>query len=130
MDVRYSANQRDVKRYTTEELRDEFLIQDLYVPDEVRAVYSHVDRMVTLGCMPVAEQVSIDKGIDCWKNLARIIFWREGRSVSLTSAGQGRSRRMMRLFLWGTRTVCILPWERRRFCFPATTRLTRLSSIW
>ena len=29
MDIRYSANQRDVKRYTTEELRDEFLIQDL-----------------------------------------------------------------------------------------------------
>ena len=36
MDVRYSANQRDVKRYTTEELRDEFLIQDLYAPDEVQ----------------------------------------------------------------------------------------------
>ena len=35
MDIRYSANQRDVKRYTTEELRDEFLIQDLYHPDEV-----------------------------------------------------------------------------------------------
>ena len=53
MDIRYSANQRDVKRYTTEELRDEFLIQDLYHPDEVVSVYSHVDRMVTLGCMPV-----------------------------------------------------------------------------
>ena len=53
MDIRYSANQRDVKRYTTEELRDEFLIQNLYVADEVVAVYSHVDRMVTLGCMPV-----------------------------------------------------------------------------
>ena len=74
MDVRYSANQRDVKRYTTEELRNEFLIQDLYVPDEVRAVYSHVDRMVTLGCMPVAEQVSIDKGIDCWKNFGTDYF--------------------------------------------------------
>ncbi|MBP8869361.1 MAG: 5-dehydro-4-deoxy-D-glucuronate isomerase, partial [Enterocloster sp.] len=28
MDIRYSANQRDVKRYTTEELRNEFLITD------------------------------------------------------------------------------------------------------
>ena len=35
MDIRYSANQRDVKRYTTQELRDEFLIQNLYRPDEV-----------------------------------------------------------------------------------------------
>ena len=61
MDIRYSANQRDVKRYTTQELRDEFLIQNLYQPDTVQAVYSHVDRMVTLGIMPVNGTVSIDK---------------------------------------------------------------------
>ena len=53
MDIRYSANQRDVKRYTTEELRNEFLIQDLYRTDEVVSVYSHVDRMVRrLSCFP------------------------------------------------------------------------------
>lgn len=74
MDIRYSANQRDVKRYTTEELRNEFLIQDLYRPDEVVSVYSHVDRMVTLGCMPVKEHVSIEKGIDCWKNFGTHYF--------------------------------------------------------
>ena len=68
MDIRYSANQRDVKRYTTEELRNEFLIENLYKPDEVVAVYSHVDRMLTLGCMPVNETVSIDKGMDVWAN--------------------------------------------------------------
>lgn len=68
MDIRYSANQKDVKRYTTQELRDEFLITGLYQPDQVVCVYSHVDRMVTFGCMPVEEQVSLDKGIDCWHN--------------------------------------------------------------
>lgn len=52
MDIRYSANQKDFKRYTTDEMRSEFLIQNLYVPNEVVSVYSHVDRMVTLGCMP------------------------------------------------------------------------------
>ena len=64
MDIRYSCNQKDFKRYTTEEMRDEMLITGLYKADEVVAVYSHVDRMVTLGCMPVHETVSIDKGID------------------------------------------------------------------
>ena len=68
MDIRYSANQRDVKNYTQEELRREFLITGLYRPDEVVAVYSHVDRMVTFGCMPVNEVVPLDKGIDCWAN--------------------------------------------------------------
>lgn len=68
MDIRYSCNQRDFKRYTTEETRNEFLITGLYKADEVVAVYSHVDRMVTFGCMPVKENVSIDKGIDVWGN--------------------------------------------------------------
>ena len=86
MDVRYSANQRDVKRYTTEELRKEFLIQDLYAPNEVHAVYSHVDRMVTLGCMPTTEKVSIDKGIDCWKNFGTDYFL-ERREVGIFNIG-------------------------------------------
>ena len=42
MDIRYSANQNDFKHYTTEEIRKEFLIQDLYQADQVVAVYSHV----------------------------------------------------------------------------------------
>ncbi|MBQ2881608.1 MAG: 5-dehydro-4-deoxy-D-glucuronate isomerase [Clostridia bacterium] len=67
MDIRYSCNQRDFKRYTTEETRAEFLIEKLFKADEVTAVYSHVDRMVTIGIMPVAETVSLDKGIDVWK---------------------------------------------------------------
>ena len=66
MDIRYSCNQRDFKRYTTEEIRKEFLIEKLFETDQVTAVYSHVDRMVTLGVMPVKEKVSIDKGLDIW----------------------------------------------------------------
>ena len=62
MDIRYSCNQKDFKRYTTEEVRREFLIEKLFEADQVTAVYSHVDRMVTLGIMPVTEKVSIDKG--------------------------------------------------------------------
>ena len=53
MDIRYSCNQKDFKRYTTEEIRKEFLIEKLFTEDQVTAVYSHVDRMVTLGVMPV-----------------------------------------------------------------------------
>lgn len=67
MDIRYSVNQRDFKRYTTEETRNEFLIENLFVKNEVKAVYSHIDRMVVLGCMPYGEIIPIDKGIDIWK---------------------------------------------------------------
>lgn len=86
MDIRYSANQKDVRRYTTQELRDEFLIRDLYRPDQVAAVYSHVDRMVTLGCMPVHETVPIDKGIDVWANFGTHYFL-ERRELGLFNIG-------------------------------------------
>lgn len=86
MDIRYSCNQRDFKRYTTEEIRDEFLITDLYKADEVTAVYSHVDRMVTLGCMPVNETVSIDKGIDIWANFGTSYFL-ERREIGIFNIG-------------------------------------------
>ncbi len=89
MDIRYSANQRDVKRYTTQELRDEFLIQNLYCPDEVVAVYSHVDRMVTLGVMPVNEAVPLDKGLDIWQSFGTKSFFerREAGFFNLGGAG-------------------------------------------
>lgn len=86
MDIRYSCNQRDFKRYTTQEIRDEFLISNLYQPDEIVAVYSHVDRMVTLGCMPVQEKVSIDKGIDIMANFGTNFFL-ERREIGIFNIG-------------------------------------------
>ena len=86
MDIRYSSNPRDVKRYTTQELRDEFLIQNLYVPDTVQATYSHVDRMVVMGVMPVKETVPIDKGIDVWANFGTHYFL-ERREVGMFNIG-------------------------------------------
>lgn len=86
MDIRYSANQRDFKRYTTEEVRQEFLIENLFRADEVTAVYSHVDRMVTFGCMPVREEVALDKGIDVWHNFGTE-FILERREIGIFNVG-------------------------------------------
>jgi 4-deoxy-L-threo-5-hexosulose-uronate ketol-isomerase len=89
MDIRYSANQRDVRRYTTEELRKEFHITNLYQPDKVTSVYSHVDRMVMLGIMPVNETLPIDKGLDVWQNFGTHSFFerREAGFFNLGGAG-------------------------------------------
>lgn len=86
MDIRYSCNQRDFKRYTTEEIRREFLIENLFVPDQVVPVYSHVDRMVMLGVMPVDEKVPLDKGIDIWHNFGTRYFL-ERRELGLFNVG-------------------------------------------
>ncbi len=89
MDIRYSTNPRDVKRYTTEELRSEFLITGLYVPDQVCATYSHVDRMVVLGIMPVSEALPIDKGIDIWKNFGTRFFLERREAGFFNLGGSG-----------------------------------------
>ncbi|MET0016200.1 5-dehydro-4-deoxy-D-glucuronate isomerase [Oscillibacter sp.] len=89
MDIRYSANQRDVKRYTTEELRDEFLIENLYQPDQVCAVYSHVDRMVVLGILPVNKTVPIDQGIDVWANFGTHYFLERREAGVFNLGGPG-----------------------------------------
>ncbi len=86
MDIRYSVNQRDVKRYTTEELRNEFLITGLYEADKVKAVYSHVDRMVTFGCMPVNKEVSLDDGIEVYANFGTN-FILERREIGIFNIG-------------------------------------------
>ena len=120
MDIRYSANQKDVKRYTTEELRNEFLITDLYAPNEVHAVYSHVDRMVTMGCMPTTETVSIDKGIDCWKNFGTDYFL-ERREIGIFNiGGPGKIQADDETFAMGY----------KRYYFPVMIRRIRQNSIW
>lgn len=87
MDIRYSCNQKDFKRYTTEETRREFLIETLFIPGDMTCVYSHVDRMVTMGCMPTDKQLSIDHGIDIWKNFGTHYFL-ERREIGMFNLGE------------------------------------------
>ena len=90
MDIRYSANPQDVKRYTTEELRREFLIESLFRPGELTAVYSHVDRMVTMGCMPAGAAVSIEQGIDVWASFGTHFFLERREAGLFNLGGPGR----------------------------------------
>ena len=89
MDIRYACNPRDFSRYTTQETRSEFLIETLFTPGEVIAVYSHVDRMVTLGVMPVGEPLPIDKGIDVWKNFGTDFFLQRRECGLFNVGGSG-----------------------------------------
>ena len=49
--------------------------------------YTTTDRMVTLGCMPVHETVSIDKGIDVWANFGTHYFL-ERREIGMFNIGK------------------------------------------
>lgn len=58
-ELRYASNPVDAKTYDTARLRHDFLIETLFVGDEVNMVYSMYDRMIVGGAMPVGEDASL-----------------------------------------------------------------------
>lgn len=50
---RYASNPTDVKKYETNELREQFLIEKLFVANEIQLTYSMYDRYIVGGIMPV-----------------------------------------------------------------------------
>ena len=62
MELRTAASPKDVKHYTTERLREEFLIDDLFKADEIKLVYSHIDRIITGSAVPVKAPLVLTAG--------------------------------------------------------------------
>ena len=58
-DTRFSTHPEDIKRFTTDELIQRFLIPELMVDDEVKMTYSMHDRMVTMGVKPVSKSIAL-----------------------------------------------------------------------
>jgi 4-deoxy-L-threo-5-hexosulose-uronate ketol-isomerase len=52
VEQRYATSPEQTTTATTEELRDRFLVEDLFVPGQVNVVYTHHDRIVVGGAMP------------------------------------------------------------------------------
>ena len=59
-ELRYASNPVDAKTYDTSRLRKDFLIETLFVADEVNMVYSMYDRMIVGGAMPVKEKLKLE----------------------------------------------------------------------
>jgi len=86
MDVRYGANPKDVKHYDTAQLRTEFLIEQVFIPDNVTAVYSHIDRVLTLGAMPLTTTLDLQKNVDPEKDLG-VSYFLERRELGIINLG-------------------------------------------
>lgn len=86
MDIRYGANQRDAKHYTTEELREEFLIDTLFVADEKHMTYSHIDRIIAGGVMPVSKTIELADDVDTMGQLGTDYFL-ERRELGIINIG-------------------------------------------
>ena len=86
MDIRYSVGKEQFKRMTAEELRDEFLVRNIFQANDVSAVYSHIDRIVTMGAMPTTEKIDIEKNIDAMKDFG-VSYFLERRELGIVNIG-------------------------------------------
>jgi len=62
MELRTASSPRDEKHYDTQRLREEYLIDDLFQPDVIKLVYSHIDRIITGSAVPVKEELKLTAG--------------------------------------------------------------------
>lgn len=62
MELRTAASPKDAKFYTTQRLREEFLIEKVFFEDEIKLVYSHIDRIITGAAMPVKKSLKLTAG--------------------------------------------------------------------
>ena len=60
LELRYAAHPNDVKSYDTEKLRKEFLIENVFIADEISLVYSMYDRYIVGGAMPVRKELKLE----------------------------------------------------------------------
>ncbi|RKM58530.1 MULTISPECIES: 5-dehydro-4-deoxy-D-glucuronate isomerase [unclassified Butyrivibrio] len=62
MELRTACSPMDEKHYDTQRLRREFLIDDLFKPDEIKLVYSHIDRIITGSAVPATKELKLTAG--------------------------------------------------------------------
>jgi len=67
-EIRYASDPKNVRHYTTEKLREDFLIENVFEDDQTRAVYSMFDRMIILGIRSVNRPVQLEAFADLTKS--------------------------------------------------------------
>lgn len=57
---RYAIGHNEAKGFDTEQLRANFLADDLFQQDKIKLVYTHYERFIVGGAVPVAQSLSLD----------------------------------------------------------------------
>ncbi|PKM93959.1 MAG: 5-dehydro-4-deoxy-D-glucuronate isomerase [Firmicutes bacterium HGW-Firmicutes-1] len=86
MIIREPSNSKDAKHYTTQRLREEFLIQELFVPNLISRTYSHIDRIITMGICPGDQALRLEQDLDVNKSLGTSFFL-ERRELGIINVG-------------------------------------------
>lgn len=81
-ELRYASHPQDAKNYDTQRLRKEFLIEDMFRPDDTTMVYTLYDRLIVGGIMPVNLAVRLE----CVDDL-KADYFLERREIGIVNVG-------------------------------------------
>lgn len=81
-ETRYATGPAAVQRWNTAESRNELLIEKLFEKDEVKLVYSHYDRFITGGIMPVTKAVRLEA-----PDQLKAVYFLERRELGIINVG-------------------------------------------
>ncbi|MGA1978882.1 MAG: 5-dehydro-4-deoxy-D-glucuronate isomerase [Bacteroidales bacterium] len=59
-EIKYAVHPSDFIEYKTERIRNEFLFEDVFIPDEISLIYSLYDRFIIGGTMPVGKSLALE----------------------------------------------------------------------
>jgi len=82
MEIRHTTNPTDVKAYDTARLRQEFLMESIFVENKLTLTYTHYDRMIVGGAFPVQEAIKLEAG-----DQLRTEYFLERREIGFLSIG-------------------------------------------
>jgi 4-deoxy-L-threo-5-hexosulose-uronate ketol-isomerase len=82
MQIRFQNSPVETSKMTTEELRNNFLIQHLMKPGAIELVYTHYDRMIIGGVVPLKESIVLPNEGELKAN-----FFLERRELGIINVG-------------------------------------------
>lgn len=127
MDVRQSIHSAHAKTLDTQGLRNEFLVEEVFVADEYTMVYSHIDRIIVGGIMPVTKTVSV--GGEVGKQLG-VSYFLERRELGVINiGGAGTITVDGQCYEIGHRDACMLVKVQRKLSLPVMIPPLRRSFI-
>jgi 4-deoxy-L-threo-5-hexosulose-uronate ketol-isomerase len=95
METRYAHSPQDIAHYSTEELRREFLQENVFVPGEISLTYLHYDRQIFGGVTPTDKPLEIiltkELGVDYFLERRELGVINIGGPGTITIDGQEES---------------------------------------
>lgn len=82
MDQRYATSPDQIRSLDTAALRERFLVEDLFLPGRVTAVYTHHDRVVLAGAVPAGTELRLPTFDEL-----RAEFFLANREVGIVNVG-------------------------------------------